>query len=148
MIRALIILVLMTTLARADQFDYVLQFANLAALKADATAAAAGLTSDQADFLRDRAMQVQVWRNSQDTTDGQGNVTHTLLPGLFILISLDRNIPALTNHAAVQLVINRDKCNARQAGCIVRSTVSNPVLQDIRIAPVFMGSDFPWGGFN
>jgi hypothetical protein len=123
--------------ARADQFDYILRFASFADLKADIQAAE-HLSDDKLDFAADHAMRVGVTRISTGAT----------LPGFFVMISLPLNVAVLRNHSAIQLVINRDKCNARVSGCIVRSTVGATILQDIIISPVYAGSDFPWGGFQ
>jgi hypothetical protein len=64
------------------------------------------------------------------------------------MISLDHVVPALLNHAAVQLVVDRDMMNARQPGAVLKSTVGNVVLQDLRFGPVFAGMNPPWGNFN
>jgi hypothetical protein len=61
---------------------------------------------------------------------------------------LDNPPAALKNLAAVQVVLDRDKCNTRQTGCVVKSNVTNTVLQDIRMSPIFAGSDFPFGGMQ
>jgi hypothetical protein len=73
---------------------------------------------------------------------------HHPLAGYFVMISLDHVVPALLNHAAVQLVVDRDMMNARQPGAVLKSTVGNVVLQDLRFSPVFAGMNPPWGNFN
>lgn len=139
MIRVLTLtLLLLASPARGDDFDYVLRFANLATAKADAIAAADALNVDASDFASDHAMQVAVTRIS----------TGADVPGFYVLISFPRAVPALLNHPALQVAIDRDRCKARLSGCIVRSTIGAQVLQDITISPVYMGSDFPWGGLK
>lgn len=131
--------------ARADQIDVVLKFASLAAAKADPVIQR-HYDAIQDLFAQDRVIPgLEVWRASQDV----GSV-HTLLPGWFLLISLESGrIPAaLRDHPAVQVVINRDRANARQAGAIIRSTVSQALLQDLRFQPVFAGADYPWGAWQ
>ena len=154
MIRALAFLaaLFITAPAFADQIDVILKFADMATAKADFVVAS-HYDAVQDAFAGDRVIpNVKVWRASQDVggTDGQGNptVTHTFLPGYFVLISLPRVVPALRDHAAVQIVINRDKANARQAGMTLRKTVSDVVMQDLRFSPVFAGFDPPWGAWQ
>ncbi len=131
--------------APATQIDVVLKFASLAAAKADPVIQQHRDTVEDL-FAEDRVIpNMQVWRASQDV-----NGVHTPLSGWFLLISLESGrIPnALRDHASVQVVINRDKANARQAGAIIRSTVSQALLQDLRFQPVFAGSDYPWGNWQ
>lgn len=129
------------------QIDYVMKWADLATAKADVVASA-NMRSDLADWLRDHCTEIQVWRNSQDTTDVDGNVVHVYLPGFFVLISVRRRIAAIENDVACQLGLDRDMMNARQPGFVLISNVSPAVLQDIRFQPVFAGMDVPWGGLN
>src|SRR5581483_5730486 len=72
------------------------------------------------------------------------------IAGFTVLIALTNDQAAklafLRNHAAVQLVIDRDKAAARQAGAVIKSTVGGAILQDIVVSPAFAGSDYPWGG--
>ena len=147
------LLTLLPIPALAGQIDAVLKFADEpTALTALANFVGKNeqnqATWDMTSTIRD----VKVWRASQDVsgTDGQGNatVTHTYLPGFFVLISLDNPPAALKNLAAVQVVLDRDKCGARQTGCVVKSNVTNTVLQDIRMSPIFAGSDIPFGGMQ
>ena len=133
------------------QYDAILRWDSAAEAKADAIA----LAHSDPDELNVRQWMldhvipnVKVWRASQDTVDGGGNVTHNYLPGYYVLISATHRIPALEATGAIQLVINRDKMNAREAGFVVRSTVAPSVLQDIRFEPVFCGMDMPWGGLD
>lgn len=127
------------------QYDCVLKFASRAAAKADAVAMMQTVLDDQGvrQWLFSNCVEVDVWRNSQDVGDA-----HTLLSGFFVLISLPQVVPALRDHAAVQLVVDRDKMNARQAGAVLATGLSNAILQDIRISPIFAGMNPPWGAFN
>lgn len=86
---------------------------------------------------------VQVWRVSNDVVDGQGNVTHTYLPGFFIQVSLPVLVPALRDAAPVQVVINRDLGRTRAA--VIKSNVPLAVLNDMLWQPVFVGADNPFG---
>lgn len=91
---------------------------------------------------------VTIWRASQDTLAGNGGIVHTPLAGFFILVSLPNIIPALRDLAAVQVVIDRDLALARQAGAVIKSNVTNAILQDMVISPVFAGTDLPYGNMN
>jgi hypothetical protein len=130
--------------AYAGQIDYYLKFSD------EATALAQlqlfiNSTSWPTDYC---IPNIQIWRNSQDIVDGQGNVTHAYLTGFFVLCSFKQNINALTNLAPVQVVIDRDKAKARLVGGVIKSNLSNPILQDIRISPIFSGTDLPYGSFQ
>lgn len=137
--------------AKADQYDAIVKFNTLAAAKADPDVQKFWNASG-GDWDRSGVIEVQVWRASQDVTgtdaDGNPTVTHTYLPGLFWLISLPRLVPALRDNTAIQVVLNRDKCRARVAGCVIKSNVSNAVLQDIRISPTFEADAYPFGAFQ
>lgn len=128
------------------QYDAILRFNNLAAAQADPVVGP-HINADGVPYS-DHAQVVAIWRASQDTVDGNGNPVHTPLAGYYIWVSADRNIPAIRTHDAVQVIINRDKLNAREPGGVIRSTVGGAILQDIRIAPVYLGCDFPWGAMT
>ena len=127
-----------------SQVDAVLKFSSLAAAKADP------VVQRYYDAVLDLFAEsmlipnVKVWRASQDV-----NGVHTFLSGWYALISIEtKGLPDdVKNHAAIQVVIDRDKANARQVGAIIRSTVSAALLQDLRFQPVFAGSDYPWGAW-
>lgn len=119
--------------------DYFLKFAD----EATALAALQQFTN-RTDWPLDYCIPgIQLWRVSQDVAG-----VHTFLPGFFVLVSLRNLVPALRDLAAVQVVIDRDKGNAGQVGAVVKSNVSNLILQDIRIAPVFAGINLPYGAFQ
>ena len=126
--------------------DYILRYADEATAK---TALASRLKPDDQGVLQwpgDYCLPgVQMWRQSQDTIDGNGNTVHAYLTGFYILVSLPIVLPALRDLAAVQVVVDRDKAVARQAGAVIKSNVSNAILQDIRWSPVYAGSNNPWG---
>jgi hypothetical protein len=129
------------------QFDAVLRFNTLAAAEADPDVqqhydAVADV------FAADRVARVDVWRASQDTVGNGGSIVHSFMSGVFLLISMPRLVTSLRDNAAIQLVLNRDKMNAREPGFVVRSTISAGILQDIRFGPVFAGMDVPWAGLN
>lgn len=126
-----------------SQIDVVLKFADLATAKAD-PAVRNHMDDLQEMFAADRVIpNIKIWRASQDV----GGV-HNYVAGWYALISLDHIVPALRDHAAVALVIDRDKANARIAGAVIRSTVGAAVLQDMRMEPVFAGCDYPWGAWQ
>lgn len=125
------------------QYDAVLRFASLAAAKADP------VVQQYYDAIMDRYRDdlvipnLQVWRVSQDVGD-----VHTYDTGFCVLISAPRVIAAVRDHSALRFAVDRDKANARQAGAVLRLTVSNAVLQDTRFSPVFAGCDYPWGAWT
>lgn len=135
--------------------DALLKFASLAAAIADPVVQA-HMDAAQTLFRSDYVIpDVKVWRNSQDVagTDAQGNptITHTYLPGYFVLVSLRTLTPAaiaLRDHAALQIVIDSDKAAARQTGMVIKSNVAGAILQDIRMQPIFAGRDYPFGGLS
>lgn len=129
------------------QIDVVLKFASLAAAKADPVVQQYRDVIDDL-FNSDSVIpDVKVWRASQDV-----NGAHTFLSGYYLLVSLTSEqaskVSDLQNLTAVQFVVNRDKANARQAGAVIKANVSNAVLQDLRMQPVFAGSDYPWGAWQ
>lgn len=123
-----------------SQFDAILKWTDLATAKADPVVQTWYRLADDVFDLSQVVLDAKVWRASQDV----GGV-HTFLPGYFVWISAPRLILALRNAAALQVVFDRDKINARQAGGVIFSNVSNAILQDLRISPVIMGCNFNWG---
>jgi len=130
-----VLLLLVTQPARADQYDFVLQFNNATEMNNDSV-----VTQHSSDGLPlpDHTMLVAMTRisNGQD------------VPGTFILISEPIDLSALHGHAKLYLEIDRDKCIARQVGCIVQSHAGGGLLQDIQFSPVYMGADMPWGNLQ
>lgn len=148
-------LLLFPTAALADQYDYVLKFADKTTAMADATAVSQTYLDGQGvrQWATSNVVELTVWRNSQDTNggndpDGNAIIVHHPLAGYFVLFSLPRVVPALVNHPAVQLVVDRDQMNAGTPGFVLASGVSNAILQDIRFSPVFAGMNPPWGSLN
>jgi len=130
------------------QTDYFLQFASEAA----ALTALQSVTGSSI-WPQDYAFPgLQFWRASQDSTgvDSSSNpiTTHNYLAGFFVMLSLQSARPALLNSSAVQIVLDRDKANARQAGAVLKSNVSGVVLQDLRFQPVPAGADYPYGNMT
>ena len=133
--------------ATAGQYDIVLSWPDIATAKADPLVQQ---YRDQVEDLwgADRIIVVQGWRPSQDTVDGEGNVVHAYLDRFSILVSL-KNVPqALLNASTMQLILDRDKCAARQVGCVVSTSLTIPQLNDVRFEPIFFGMDPPWGAFS
>jgi hypothetical protein len=120
--------------------DCILKFtdraAAISALQAHAPVDGGGVRQ----WAQDHVLPVQVWRDSQDV----GGV-HTYLTGYFVLVALDNPPANLLNLAAIQFAVDRDLANARQAGMVLKSNVSQALLQDLRISPLFAGADWPFG---
>ncbi len=96
---------------------------------------------------------ITVWRASQDTigTTSIGTtivttIIHTPLAGWYGIISVPQVLPGLVNHSALQIGIDRDLA-AAGATAIIKCNVT-AVLQDLRFAPVFMGSAYPFGNLR
>lgn len=131
--------------------DYFLRFTSRAEAKADPDIRAFHHALDDRFDDAQIIVNPDFWRHSQDvvTTDGEGNEvrTHNYIAGFVICVSLDRVVQRLVDHPATQVVLDRDKANARQAGAVIYRAVSLAVLRDLRWSPVFAGADYPWGGF-
>ncbi len=84
---------------------------------------------------------IKVWRASQDI----GGV-HTFLPGWFGMIMVPQIIPALINHSALQLALDRDAISIGQPG-ILKCNIT-AILQDLRFQPVPLGSSYPFGNLT
>jgi len=146
---AAILFSLLASPAFANQIDCVAKWTDKATAMADAQAVLQTSLDGQGvrQWLASNVMEIQPWRDSQDTLDSDGNVVHHPLSGYFVLISLDHVMPALRDEPAIQVCIDRDKMNAGQGGFVLKSNVSNAILQDIRFG-VFAGMNVPWGGLN
>lgn len=128
------------------QIDVMLKFASLAVAKADLIVQRYMALDDaqQSQFAPDLVIpDVKVWRASQDV-----NGVHSYLSGYYILVSLPQVIPSLRDHPAVQVAVDRDKMNARQSGMILKSNVTNAVLQDLHFQPIYAGMEPPWGAWQ
>lgn len=152
-IASLIILALSTlqTLsARGDDFGCIARWNSITDARQD-VAALAEMKDDDFNvkqFVQDHViLDLKVWRNSQDTTDQDGNPVHNYLPGYFAFISANRRIAAIENSSAVQVCINITKMNNNEGGFVVLSNYSNAILKDVRFEPVFMGMNLPWANW-
>ena len=124
----------------AGQIDYFLKFTD----EASGLAALQSFTG-QSTWPMDYCVPgIQAWRDSQDNPDG----THNYISGFIVICSFKVERPALTNNAAVQIVVDRDKAKLRQAGAVLKSNFTNIILQDIRFSPIIAGSDEPWGAWQ
>lgn len=137
-----------------SQIDAIFHFASVAAARADPIVQQYMSRGDdgQLQFRGDLTVaNVRVWRPSADVagTDSDGNptVTHTYLTGFFVFVSADHVVPALRDHPALQVAVDRDKMNARQAGMVLKNNVTAPILQDMRFEPILAGMDPPWGAW-
>lgn len=124
-----------------SQIDAILHFADRATAMADAVVISQTYLDGQSvrQWLGQNVVECQIWRNSLDTLDGNGNPVHHPLAGFFVLISLPNVIPALFNHSAVQGVFDRDLINAGDVTGILKSPFTNAVLRDFRVSPLFAG---------
>lgn len=125
--------------------DYIFTFTDKATALADSNAVGhfTGTT-----WNSDHVQEITVWRTSQDTVDGSGNTVHTPLAGYWLWVSWPKQVTALTNHANLKVAIDRERLTKRLGSAIIKSNVSNAILQDVMISPVYMGCDFPWGSMN
>jgi hypothetical protein len=134
--------------------DYFFKFSTEAAAIADASGTIyyqAAANGNPASWNLWRVIpNLQVWRASQDVAglDAQGNpiVTHTFLPGWYGCISIMQQVPALLNHAALQIALDRDLAAAGQVAILKNNL--GAILQDIRFSPVFCGSNYPFGNLK
>lgn len=124
--------------------DYFFKFSTEAVAIADASGTLyyAGASWD----LNCVAPNLQVWRVSQDVSDGQGGFIHTYLTGWYGCVSLDHTDSTLVNHPSLQIAIDRTKAALGQVA-ILKSNLG-AVLQDIRFSPVFAGSNYPFGNLQ
>lgn len=150
-----VLFLLISSPSYADQYAAIFRFNNWVSAKADTEIRKqmhTALNDIDLDLLRDRAMEVNVWRHSQDVigTDVEGNQTriHNYFNGATFIISLPFLIRELRDHPALQVVLNLNKCEAKIVGCVVKSNISNVILQDLRFSPVFAGMNLPWGDFK
>jgi len=134
------------------QIDAVFRFNSLADAVADPTVQQY-MDQLRTLFLTDQAItDLQVWRVSQDVAgvspDGIPIVTHSYLGGFYLYVSLPRVVLSLRDHPNLQVAIDRDAANTRRPGMILKSNLTNAVLQDVRFQPVFAGADYPWGAWQ
>jgi len=132
--------------------DYFFQFSNEAAAISDASGTLyykSAIAGAPAHWNYDNVIPgIQVWRPSQDTVDGNGNVTHTFLTGWYGVISLNHVDNTLLNHAKLQVAIDRDKANAGVAGMVLKNNLTpSTLINDLMFSPVFDGANYPWGNF-
>lgn len=126
--------------AHADDIDYFLRFAN-----ENAALTAFQNFTNRTEWPLDYCLPgIQIWQSSLDNADG----SHNYVSGFIVMCSFKRVIPALVNLAQVQIVIDRDLARQRAAGAVIKSNVSNAVLQDLRFSPVVAGSDYPFGNMQ
>lgn len=122
--------------------DYFFKFATEAVAIADAAGSIYYSVGDSQWNLYRVIPGLQIWRNSLDVAG-----VHTFLTGWYGVISLDSINNTLVNHAGLQLAIDREKSKAGQVA-IIRSNLTNAVLQDLRFQPVFAGSNYPFGNMT
>lgn len=93
-------------------------------------------------WLRDHVLpNVQVWRPSQDVTSS-GVVTHTYLSGWYAIVSIDSQVPALLNSAALAFALNRDG-----PPYVIKNNIG-AIVSDVACSPIFAGSHYPVGGYS
>lgn len=130
--------------------DCVLKFASEAA-------AIAALPDDAPrGWLLDHCIPgITVWRKSQEVVGpiidpivgSVSTTTITPLVGFFVLVAMNALRPAVINLAQVQFAADRDMAAARTPGMVVKSNLTTAALQDIRVAPLFSGMDWPFGAW-
>ncbi len=132
-------------------YDYFFKFTDEASA---VTSAAGTVYHNSVGWNADRvAPGITVWRASQDTigTASIGTtifttIIHTPLAGWYGIISVPQVLPGLVNHSALQIGIDRDLA-AAGATAIIKCNIT-AILQDLRFAPVFMGSAYPFGNLR
>jgi hypothetical protein len=161
--KALVALLMLTTAARADQFDYAYAFASEAAAVADATMLAGHYnatvdldTGLPIGWLMDHVLPgIKCWEPSQDVTTVNPDpppatiTTHTYLTGYYVLVSVASAapIPALANDANLKFILDRTKREAGQA-FVVKNNIG-ATLSNLGCQPVFESSNpYPIGGFQ
>lgn len=147
MIRAFLFLALSTTPVFAGQFDYLTSYANETQRQNNAAISKHFALNDAAQSvpIASHVLPVRVWRPSQDTIDGESNVVHNYLPGVWYLVSVRTPDRQLDLSNATEFVFERTKCNAHAVGCLKQKNPNAPGQQDLRYEPVYMGTDMPWG---
>lgn len=125
--------------------DYIFTFTDKATALADPIAVGHFTGTE---WNSDHVQEIQVWRTSQDTVDGSGNTVHHPLAGYWLWVAWPRQVSGLINHAALKIAIDRERLTGRLGSSIIKSNVTNTILQDVMISPVYMGCDFPWGNLT
>ena len=89
-------------------------------------------------YLHQFSPNVQVWRPSQDNTDG----THNYLTGWFGILSLDHIESVIINDNSLAFALNRDG-----PPYVVKNNIG-AIINDVAVSPIFAGSHYPLGGIN
>lgn len=121
--------------------DYFFRWTDEAAAKADAISLAQhfGFQSSAAwVWAADHVLpNVQVWRPSQDV----GGV-HTYLAGWSAIVSVNNQVAALLNAAALAFALNRDG-----PPYVIKNNIG-VIISDVACSPIFAGSHYPIGGYS
>lgn len=124
--------------------DYFFKWTDEAAAKADVLMLADYLNvapGGLREWARDKVLpNPKVWRPSQDTVVN-GVVVHAYLTGWFLVVALERRVAVLLNSTALQFALDRDARNAGQP-FVVKNNIG-AVINDVKVAPVFAGSNYP-----
>lgn len=124
--------------------DYFFKWTDEAAAKEDVLMLADYLNVTPGglrEWVRDKILpNPKVWRPSQDTVVN-GAVVHTYLTGWFLVVALERRVAVLLNSTALQFALDRDARNAGQP-FVVKNNIG-AVINDVKVAPVFAGSNYP-----
>lgn len=93
-------------------------------------------------WARDRVLpNVQVWRPSQDV----GGV-HTYLSGWSAIIAWPTQVNTLLNASALAFALDRDACNA-SLPFVIKNNIGT-IITDVCCSPIFLGSNYPVGGYT
>ena len=140
------LLSLLASAAQADNIDYFFKFTSAAQAETDIALAQHYVTSqgwDQSIIFAN----ISVWRPAQDTTDANGNVTHTYLPGYYIMASLPAPVvPAAFNDNKIVVIINRDTNAVLKDN--LDTSAPYTALNALAFSPVPAGTSYPFGAFQ
>ena len=136
--------------------DHLIRFASESDAQADPVAAAYWHDDGQGGGAWDGARciaGVQVWRPVDDTTEqieGPGGelitvTLHAYLPYWYLMVSLAAVDAALRDHPACMLVADRAKANVGDPNFVIYTPIPPENLSDYLLAPVFSGSNYPFG---
>lgn len=130
--------------------DYFFRWADEATAKSQALALGEHfgieITPGVIEWARDRVIpNVKAWRPSQDIIV-DGRVTHNYLSGWFAIVSLNRHVDILMSAAALQFALNRNACNNGYP-FVIKNNIG-AVISDVACEPIFVGSNYPMGGYT
>ena len=133
----------------ADNIDYFFKFSSETQAETDIALAQHYVTS-QGVSQWDQSIifaNISVWRPAQDTTDANGNVTHTYLPGYYIMASLSAPVvPAAFNDNKIVVILDRDTNAVLKDN--LDTSAPYTALNALAFSPVPAGTSYPFGAFQ